>query len=96
MVAIFLHIVRSLNMDVITHYFLEKDHTQNEGPSVQSDIECATKRTNIYKPSQWYTLIALAKRENEPYRVVEMEGCMINLFAITIALLYVKIQMVKQ
>ena len=59
------HIVRSLKVDVITHYFLEKGRTQNESESVHSVIECATKRTNIYEPSQWYTLVALAHTENE-------------------------------
>ena len=56
-------------MAIITHYFLEKGHTQNEGDSVHSVIEGATKRRNIYEPSQWYTLVALAKKANEPYEV---------------------------
>ena len=52
MAATFHYIVRSLKVDVITHYFLERGRTQNEGDSLHSVIECATKRTNIYELSQ--------------------------------------------
>ena len=56
MAATFHHIVRSLKVDVITHYFLEKGHTQNEGDSVHSVVECAQSKqtfTNRVNGISW-------------------------------------------
>nr|CAH7743977.1 unnamed protein product [Callosobruchus chinensis] len=55
----------------ITHTFLERGHTQNEGDSVHSVIERAARNIPIYSPEQWYTVVRTAKR-NHPYHVVEM------------------------
>ncbi|KAJ8914399.1 hypothetical protein NQ315_017493 [Exocentrus adspersus] len=56
----------------IRHSYLEKGHTQNEGDSVHSLIERASKNIPIYLPDQWYTLVRTAKRSNPQYKVQEM------------------------
>lgn len=58
----------------IRHTFLEKGHTQNEGDSVHATIECAKKRTIIYVPMQWVTLVQSAKVTNQPYLVIQMSN----------------------
>lgn len=55
----------------ITHTFLEKGHTQNEGDSVHSLIEKSARHKIIYTPSEWKFLVRWAKVE-DPYEVVEM------------------------
>lgn len=56
----------------ITHRFLERGHTQNEGDSMHAVIENAKKGKVIYTPDQWVTLIRCAKVKGEPYTVFEM------------------------
>lgn len=57
----------------ITHRFLEKGHTQNEGDSMHAVIENAKKRQSvIYVPEQWITLIRMAKTTGKVYDVTEM------------------------
>lgn len=57
----------------ITHRFLEKGHTQNEGDSMHAVIENAKKRQSvIYVPEQWITLIRMAKTTGKVYNVTEM------------------------
>ena len=56
----------------ITHRFMEKGHTQNEGDSVHSTIERASDRKLIYVPEEWYCLVRWAKAEGTPYTVKEM------------------------
>jgi hypothetical protein len=70
------HAVATLNISCISHYYLERGHTENEGDSMHSTIERAAKRANIYTPMQWYTMVAAAKRNGEAYKVVEMDGNM--------------------
>lgn len=41
----------------ITHRFLERGHTQNEGDSMHAVIENAKKGKIIYMPDQWVILI---------------------------------------
>ncbi|KAK4881140.1 hypothetical protein RN001_004459 [Aquatica leii] len=53
---------------IITHKFLEKGHTQNEGDSAHSIIERAAKNIPIYIPSQWCAPLCSAKRK-KPYTV---------------------------
>lgn len=52
----------------ITHRFLEKGHTQNEGDSVHSVIERAGEHKLVYTPEEWKLLIRWAKAE-KPYQV---------------------------
>lgn len=57
----------------ITHRFLEKGHTQNEGDSMHAVIENAKKRQSVlYVPEQWVTLIRMAKTTGRIYNVTEM------------------------
>lgn len=56
----------------ITHRFMGKGHTQNEGDSVHSVIERASNRKMIYVTEEWYCLVRWAKAEGEPYEVKEM------------------------
>lgn len=53
----------------ITHRFLQKGHTQNEGDSVHSVIERASQPKTIYSPDEWRLLVRWAKCEGEPYVV---------------------------
>jgi hypothetical protein len=56
----------------ITHRFLEKGHTQNEGDSVHSVIERSSQAKTIYTPDEWRILVRWAKNEGEPYIVRNM------------------------
>lgn len=56
----------------ITHRFMEKGHTQNEGDSVHALIERESERRIIYDPDEWFCLVRWAKTEGIPYNVREM------------------------
>ncbi|CAG9816238.1 unnamed protein product [Phaedon cochleariae] len=56
---------------IINHKFLESGHTQNEGDSVHSVIERASKSIPLYTPGQWYTLARTACRKS-PYKIIEV------------------------
>lgn len=56
----------------ITHRFLEKGHTQNEGDSMHACIENAHKGKLIYVPAQWVTLIRCAKVTGKQYTTFEV------------------------
>lgn len=56
----------------ICHSFLERGHTQNEGDSIHSVIERASRNIPVYSPDQWYTVVRTAKKNN-PYNVIELE-----------------------
>lgn len=60
----------------ITHKFLIRGHSQNEGDNVHSVIEKQIKRHiksgPIYTPQQYCTLIRTAKKTGRPYQVEEM------------------------
>jgi len=58
-----MYAVATLSVDRISHYFLERGHTENERDSVHSTIERAARRVNIYTPMPWYTVVASAKRQ---------------------------------
>lgn len=64
------------NIKSITHKFLIKGHTQNEGDSVHSviqrNITRALKSSPIYVPDQYITLIKTAKKTGKPYTVEEL------------------------
>lgn len=64
------------NIKSITHKFLIKGHTQNEGDTVHSVIEKEIKRTlksgNIYVPSQYFQIMRTAKKQAPFYEVNEL------------------------
>lgn len=57
----------------ITHHFLEKGHTQNEGDSVHSCIEKASRNVDVFVPAQWYTIARTACKK-KPYIVKEVDS----------------------
>lgn len=68
--------VTKLRVKSITHKFLIRGHSQNEGDNVHSVIEKQIKRYlqsgPIYIPEQYKTLIGTAKKTGKPYAVIEM------------------------
>ena len=64
--------VQKLPLVTINHKYFESGHSQMEGDSVHSTIERATKHSNIYTPSEWYTAVRLAKRTQPIYEVIEV------------------------
>ena len=56
----------------INQKILELGHTQIACDSMHSAIEFTKKPTSVYVPSQWDTIIAMARRRN-PYRVIQMK-----------------------
>jgi hypothetical protein len=60
------------NLETIEQKFLESGHTQMECDSMQSTIEQAKKRTSIFIPSQWDTIITMARKKH-PYIVVPLK-----------------------
>lgn len=77
MMALYKHAVTTLtNINSITHKFLIKGHTQNEGDSVHSTIEKEVKRAllsgPIYLPSQYAMAMKTAKKNGKPYQVHEL------------------------
>lgn len=68
----YLHMISKRVVRKITHYFLEKGHTQNEGDSVHACIDHAIKHVEVYTPDQYYALARAARKCGEPYSVKEM------------------------
>jgi hypothetical protein len=60
------------NIDAINHKFLEKGHSEMESDSIHAAVKFAKRRTKIYVPSQWDTVIAMARKTN-PYLVVPVK-----------------------
>ena len=76
MLAAYIFALRKYGLNSITHKFLIKGHTQNEGDSVHSLIERkmkqAVKSGPIYTPEGLISLIKTAKRTGEPFSVNEL------------------------
>lgn len=53
----------------ITHRFLEKGYTQNEGDSVHATIERACRRKSIWVSDEWYCFVRWEKTEGDPYTI---------------------------
>lgn len=75
--SMYIYAVKNLpNIHSITHKFLVKGHTQNEGDSVHSTIERRIKQMlrsgPIYVPDQYINAIREAKKKGKKYNVVEM------------------------
>uniref|UniRef100_A0A6P7FEM2 Uncharacterized protein LOC114329333 n=1 Tax=Diabrotica virgifera virgifera TaxID=50390 RepID=A0A6P7FEM2_DIAVI len=72
----YIHAVLNLKIKSITHKFLIRGHTQNEGDAVHSLIEKQVKRClksgPIYVPSQYVCAIRSAKKRGTPFAVNEM------------------------
>ncbi|XP_013185605.2 uncharacterized protein LOC106131153 [Amyelois transitella] len=74
--SMYLYAVKSLRINTITHKFLIRGHTQNEGDTAHSIIEKAIKRAKksgpIYVPEQYLQIIRSAKKIGNPFKVKEM------------------------
>jgi hypothetical protein len=51
-------------VDVIDQKYLEAGHTQMECDSMHAAIEYAKRKTNVFIPSQWDTIIHMTRRSN--------------------------------
>lgn len=76
MLALYLYAVRYLGIKSITHKYLVKGHTQNEGDAVHSLIERQVKRQlrggPIYTPEGFISAIKAAKKNGEPFHINEL------------------------
>lgn len=76
MIAMYLYAVRYLGIKSITHKYLIKGHTQNEGDSAHSLIERQTKRMlksgPIYTTEGFVSIIRSAKKKGDPFNVNEL------------------------
>lgn len=76
MVTLYLYAVIHLNIKSITHKYLIKGHTQNEGDSAHSLIERQVNRQlrsgPLYTPESFIATIRGAKKKGTPFRVTEM------------------------
>lgn len=75
MLALYLYATRYLGLKSITHKFLVKGHTQNEGDSTHSLIERVVKRIlrsgPMYTPDSFISAIRFARKKGEPFQVNE-------------------------
>lgn len=71
MLALYLYAINNLDLDSITHKFLIKGHSQNEGDSAHSLIERQVKRLlksgPIYVPETFVTAIRFAKKKRRAF-----------------------------
>lgn len=72
----YLYAVKTLNLNSVSHKFLIRGHTQNEGDNAHSLIEKSIKRAKksgpIYVPSQYVQIIRNAKKTGENFKVEEL------------------------
>lgn len=72
----YFYAVTNLNINSITHKFLIRGHTQNEGDTAHSVIEKNIKKAKksgpIYVPDQYVSLIRTAKKKGKPFQVNEL------------------------
>ena len=64
--------INSPYITTINQKYFESGHSQMESDSMHSAIENTKKCTKVYVPSQWETVVNLA-RKNKPYLVVPMK-----------------------
>ena len=72
-----LYSVVNFPIQVITHNYFERGHSQMEGDRVHSTIETSTKKLEIYSPSDWISAIKNAKKSIPKYEVKEITTEMI-------------------
>ena len=74
--GMYLFSVQKLTIKSITHKFLIKGHTQNEGDNTHSVIEKAVKKAMrsgpIYTPNEYVRIIRSAKKTGNPFKVTEL------------------------
>ena len=68
-----LHVViKHQSIKVIDHKFLESGHTQMECDIMHYAIEFAKRKTEIFVPQQWATVVPMARRK-DPYLIVPLK-----------------------
>lgn len=76
LLSAYAYAVSNMRVKSITHKYLIRGHSQNEGDNVHSVIEKQVKRHiksgPIYTPQQYITLIRAAKKSGPAYKVHEM------------------------
>lgn len=73
MVAALLHsVISNSNIKSINQKYLEPGHTEMECDSMHAAIEAAKKCTSVYVPSEWDSIVRLA-RKKKPYTVVPLK-----------------------
>ncbi|MES9882503.1 MAG: hypothetical protein ABW185_16670 [Sedimenticola sp.] len=71
--AALLYSIQSMDkIECINHKFLESGHSEMECDSVHAAIEHTKSLTKVHVPSQWETVVTLARKSN-PYVVVPMK-----------------------
>lgn len=60
------------NLEIINHKFFERGHSEMESDSIHSAIEFAKRNTTVHVPSQWDTIISMARKKN-PYIVIPLK-----------------------
>lgn len=72
----YLYAVQTLKIKSITHKFLIKGHTQNEGDNVHSVVQKSVKKSlksgPIYTPDEYIRIIQSSKTTGRPYKVTEL------------------------
>lgn len=66
------YVMKQRYFETIEHVFFVSGHSQNEGDSMHSTIENASRHVPVYTPAQWAQLIRGAKRKQPLYLVEEM------------------------
>lgn len=76
MIATYLYAVEVFNITSITHKYLVRGHSQNEGDAVHSIIEKSVKKAKksgpIYVPDQYVSIIRNSKKKGNPLDIKEM------------------------
>ena len=62
---------KNTNIQKIGHKFFERGHSEMECDSMHAVIEHAKRNTNVYVPSQWDTVVTMARIRN-PYAVIPL------------------------
>ena len=71
--ASFIYVLHKLpSVEIIEQKFLQSGHSQMECDSVHATIEIAKKRTSVFVPTQWSTVVTYA-RKVRPYIAVPMK-----------------------
>ena len=63
--------LRKINLNSIVYCYLEKGHIENEGDTLHTSIEHASRNIQVYTTYHWATLISTACHKN-PYTVHQM------------------------
>ena len=70
--ALFYSLFKNSKIEIINQKFFERGHSEMEADSMHSAIERAKNCTSIFVPSQWSTVISMA-RKHDPYVVIPLK-----------------------